>query len=133
MTTTNQNASIRRGDTASLDVTLTDSAGEPYTPGVGAELKYRIARNWHTPENEALVLKALGQGISVANSIATIEISETDSDLDPGIYYHELKIIHSPDVSTAMTGTVIIRKALRMDAVALQAAPLESGAPEATP
>jgi hypothetical protein len=130
MTTTNQNAFIRRGDTASIDVTLTDAAGEPYdVNGIGGELKYRIARNWHTPENEALVLKSLGNGITAAGNIATVEISEADSDLDPGVYYHELKIIKTPDVSTAMTGTVIIRKALKMS-VPLEAANLASGAPE---
>lgn len=133
MTTTNQNAFIRRGDTASIDVALTDAYGAPYDPGIGGELKYRISRNWHTPENEALVLKSLSDGITVDGTTATIEITEEDSDLAPGVYYHELKIIKSPDVSTTMTGNVIIKKALKMDAVALQAAPLEGGAPEGTP
>lgn len=114
MTISNQNASIYRGDTAMLAVTLTTEDGAPYSPGIGATLKYRISRDWHTPEAEALVSKTVGSGITVNGSIATINLLETDTDLEPGVYHHELKVILAPDVSTAMTGTVLIRKAMNM-------------------
>lgn len=116
MTITNQNAKVYRGDTALFDVTLTMADGAPYNPDIGAELKYRISRDWHTPEADALVSKSLGSGITVAGNIATVELLETDTDLEPGIYHHELKIVLAPDVTTAMTGSVIIRKAMNMAA-----------------
>lgn len=116
MTVTNQNASIYRGDTAALLVTLTMANGTPYDPEIGAELKYRISRDWHTPEADNLVSKGLGTGITVVGNLATIDLLETDTDLDPGVYHHELKIIDpvAVDVATAMTGTVVIKRAMNM-------------------
>lgn len=114
MTITNQNAMIYRGDTALLEVTLTTADGTPYNPGIGGELKYRLSRDWHTPEADALVSKSLGSGITVVDNVATISLDEDDTDLDPGIYHHELKIVLAPDVTTAMVGTVVIKKAMNM-------------------
>jgi hypothetical protein len=116
MTIPNQNAIVYRANTAQLLITLTMADGTPYNPAIDAEIKYRIARNWHTPEADALVSKsnAVGEGITVAGQIATIELSATDTDLEPGLYHHELKIIKAPDISTSMTGTVVVRKAMKM-------------------
>lgn len=114
MTIQNQNAEAYRGNTAQFKVTLTMEDGSPYNPAIDATIKYRISRNWHTPEAEALVSKsnAVGGGITIAGAIATIDLTGSDTDLEPGLYHHELKIVKSPDISTAMTGTVIIRKAM---------------------
>jgi hypothetical protein len=129
MTQVNQNAKVYRGDSALFQVTLTTEDGGDYVYAPGDELNYRIARNAHSPENESLVMKSLGNGLTILDSVASIDLTTEDTDLEPGLYYHELKIIDPPtERSTAMTGTVIIKPSLRM-AVPLQAAPFESGAP----
>jgi hypothetical protein len=116
MTITNQNVKIYRGNSATLNVTLETAEGGAYVPAPGDEVKYRLSRNATSPEAEALVSKDLVSGITILASVATIELSSDNTDLEPGIYYHELKIIDPPsDVSTAMVGTVIIKPALNMD------------------
>ena len=129
MTITNQNAKIYRGDSAILEVTLNTEDGGNYVVAPGDALKYRIARNAHSPENEAFVVKELDQGLTVLNSIATINLTSEDTDLEPGLYHHELKIIDPPiERATVMVGTVVIKASLRM-AVPLQAMGLDSGTP----
>jgi hypothetical protein len=131
MTVTNQNAVIYRGNTAILQVTLTDSDGDPYAPGGGAVVRYRISRNWYDMEEAALVVKGLGTGITILAGVATIDITAEETELEPGLYYHELKITDGPDVSTSMVGTVIVKKSLTMvpTQVQLQALTLSTGAP----
>lgn len=115
MTITNQNVKIYRRDSARLTVTLTTSEDAPYAPAPGDEVRYRLARNASSIEAESLVSKSLVSGITILAGVATIDLSETDTDLTPGIYYHELKIIDPPsDRATAMVGTVIIKPSLKM-------------------
>lgn len=116
MTITNQNVKIYRRDSARLTVTLTTAEDVPYEPAPGDEVCYRLARNATTPEADALVSKSLVSGITILAGVATIDLSEDDTDLEPGLYYHELKIIDPPsDRSTAMIGTVVIKPSLNMD------------------
>jgi hypothetical protein len=118
MTITNQNVKIYRGNNAQLKVTLTTAEGDEYAPSPGDEVKYRLTRNAHSPEEESFISKELDAGITIAGGIATIELSPTETDLDPGIYYHELKIVDPPlEKSTGMVGTVVIKPSLRMEAV----------------
>jgi hypothetical protein len=115
MTIQNQNVKIYRGDSAQLKVTLSTAAGDPYTPAPGDEVKYRISRNSDSPLAEFFVSKELNAGITILASIATIDLTITDTDLEPGLYYHELKIVDPPsERATAMIGTVIIKPALDM-------------------
>lgn len=115
MTVTNQNASIYRGDTALLSIELTAADGQPFVLDPSDTVKYRVARNWYAAEEEALISKDLADGITFTDNVAAIEITSTDSNLFPGLYYHELKVeTTDPDRSTAMVGTFIVRKALRM-------------------
>ncbi len=112
MTITNQNMKIYRGNNAQVKVTLTTAEGDVYTPAPGDEIYYRILRNAHSPQDEAFVTKLLSDAsITVLAGVATIEITQEETaELEPGIYYHELKIDDPPlERTTAMTGTVIVR------------------------
>lgn len=130
MTITNQDVKVYRRDTAQLNVTLRTADGSLYAPTINAQIKYRIARNSHTPEADSLVSKSLNNGLTVLNSIATIELSEADTDLEPGLYHHELKIVDGLDRSTAMTGIVKIKQSLDMDTnIPLQAANFSNSGP----
>jgi hypothetical protein len=115
MTITNQNVIIYRGDSAVLEIDLTMADGTPYDPESATIFKYRLSRNAHTPEADATISKEEGDGITIADNTASVELSPTDTDLPPGLYYHELKAIDEPDdVSTMMTGTVVIKRSLNM-------------------
>lgn len=119
MTITNQNAKIYRGDNAQLQVTLTTSSGDEYTPAPGDEVKYRISRNASSPEDEAFVRKELDDGITILDGVATIELTKEDTAaLEPGLYHHEVKITDPPlERATVMVGTVIVKAALNMEPV----------------
>lgn len=118
MTISNQNVKIYRGNNAQLKVTLTTADGDAYTPAPGDEVKYRLSRNSHSPEDEAFVTKELNAGITILAGVATIELSQTDTDLEPGLYYHEVKVVDPPlERTTAMVGTVVIKSSLNMDLI----------------
>lgn len=116
MTITNQNAKIYRGDNAQIKVTLETAEGDVYTPAPGDEVKYRIARNAHSPDSEAFVIKELDDGLTILAGVATIEItSEETALMEPGLYHHQIKIVDPPlERSTVMTGTVIVKAAMPM-------------------
>ena len=112
----NQNVIIYRGDNAQLKVTLLTATGDVYVAAPGDEVKYRLSRNSDSPVAEYFITKELGSGITILAGVATIEITAAQTRaLEPGLYYHELKIVDPPlEVATAMIGTVIIRPALGM-------------------
>jgi len=114
VTITNQDVKIYRGDTATLFVTLTQADGSPFDPTVSVEIRWRMARNWHTPESEALVRKQLGEGIELTAGGVNIDLEAADTDVFPGIYYHELKVWDVGDVMTAMTGAMVIKPSVQM-------------------
>lgn len=110
----NQNVKVYRANSASLVIAVVQADGTPYDPTLGAEVFYRMARTSYSPESEALVKKSLGNGITNETGGLTVVINPEDSDFDPGIYYHELRIWDSGDVSTAMVGAFIIKAGLPM-------------------
>ena len=115
MTITNQNIKLYRGDTAQVAVTLTQADGSPFDPSINAVLKWRLTDNAHSSEDEAHVRKELGEGITLAaGGVINILLTAADTDLDPGLYYHELKIFDEGDVATAMTGFLVVRHALQL-------------------
>lgn len=111
MTITNQNVKIYRGNHAQIKVTLETAEGDVYTPAPGDLVRYRILRNAHSPQAEAFVTKDLDDGLTILAGVATIEITQTETQaMEPGLYYHEIKIDDPPlERSTVMTGTVVIK------------------------
>jgi hypothetical protein len=114
MTITNQNVDVFRGDTALLEISLTDANGDPFALTAGGTIKYRVANSAHASEDEALIRKELGSGIDLISGVAEVSLLTDDTDLDPQSYYHELKIYDQGDVATAMTGNFQVRQALSM-------------------
>lgn len=112
MTKRNQNIKVCRGDSASVVVDVTQADGTEYDPTINAQMRYRVARTSHATDNEALVRKSLGSGIvSSPTGHVTITLNPEDTDFEPGIYYHELKVHDGVDVATAMQGAFVVRKA----------------------
>lgn len=117
MTVKNQNVKINQGDTVTLFVALTQADGTPFDPTINAVIKWRLLRNAYDDVSEALVKKDLGSGIvTVTSPIKGVNISldVVDTNLPVRFYYHELKIFDVGDVTTAMTGLVIIKRAVQM-------------------
>jgi hypothetical protein len=114
MTVTNQDASIYRGDSAKIFVAVTAADGTPLDQTVDATYQYRMSPTSHTPDVDCLIKKELGAGLSLATGGVNVALSSIDTDQPPGIYYHELKVYNAGDVSTAMVGAFIIRKALQL-------------------
>lgn len=117
MTVKNQNVKINQGDTVTLFVALTQADGTPFDPSLNAVIKWRLLRNAYDGVSEALVKKDLGSGIvTVTTPVKGVNISlnVTDTNLPVRFYYHELKIWDVNDVTTAMTGLVIIKRAVQM-------------------
>jgi hypothetical protein len=112
MTIANQDVEIHRGDSALLEISLTDANGDPYVPQAGDSVIYRVAANSHIRQEDCLIEKDLDNGISVVNGIVAVALSPIDTNIRPRSYYHELKVIDGPDVATAMIGNFEIRHAL---------------------
>jgi len=118
MTITNQDLSLYRGDSAIVFVGLTDAVGDPFDPTTAAAIRYRVATSAHAVNSEALIQKDMDDGITAAEGGVNIVFTLYDTALPPATYYHELKVYDSSlgDVATAMTGSLIIRRALLMGA-----------------
>ncbi len=117
MTIKNQNVKINQGDTVTLFVALTQADGTPFDPTINAVMKWRCLRNAYDDVSEALVKKDLGAGITVVTAPikgVNIVLNVTDTNLPVRFYHHLLKIWDVGDVTTAMTGLVIIQRAVQM-------------------
>jgi hypothetical protein len=114
MTITNQDVDVYRGDSAELEITLTDVNGNPFVLPAGGTIKYRVAPTAHSSEDETLIRKELGVGIDLNTGVATVSLLSEDTELIPDSYYQELKIYDGTDIATAMTGNFQVRQALSM-------------------
>lgn len=114
MTITNQDVEIFRGDSALLQVTLTDVNGALLVLSAGGTIKYRMSDNSHSGDDRVHIRKELGNGILLVNGVASVALLSEETDLSPDLYYHELKVYDGGDVATAMTGSFNIRQALRL-------------------
>lgn len=117
MTIRNQDVKVNRCDSAVLFIALTQSDGTPFDPTSNAVFKWRMVDTSHTPEAEAHIRKDISSGITVVTSPVkgvNVALTKDDTDFPPGIYYHELKVWDTNDVSTTTSGAFIIRRAIKM-------------------
>ena len=114
MTVRNQNVKVYRGNSASLSIAVTQADGTPYDPSMNAQFRYRMAKTSHALDGESLARKSLGDGIANVAGGVTITIDPADTDFNPGVYYHELRVEDGADVSTAMIGAFVIKPAVQM-------------------
>jgi hypothetical protein len=136
MTVTNQNFKVFRGNTHSLDIALTQADGTPYDPTLNAVLRWRLTTSAHAKEEDAIIRKSTGNGITVAGNVATIVLATEDTDIDPGLYYHELRVWEGADIMTTMIGNAVVRRAVQMGdnvAPAAKQAIIERKVPTRTP
>lgn len=129
MTKVNQDFTIRRGESRTIFVDVDQVNGQPFNP-TGATFQWwaaKSAASLATGDGVFIKKGSVGSGLSgvtVANNEQSqpigvnIELEKDDTkNLSPNYYYHELKVFLSDgDVSTAMTGTMIVKSALDMSA-----------------
>jgi hypothetical protein len=111
-----RNFDLFRKNTKTLNVTVLNAAGTAVNL-TGAAIKWWLSKNPHSSGDDVLILKEIGEGISIVSAVAgTIEIvlGSADTDLPPGLYYHELKIFSGSSETTSMRGIVYMRSALNM-------------------
>jgi hypothetical protein len=98
------------GDSRIVRIAVKDEAGAPVDI-TGSTLKWLLSRSM---TGEALVEKATGDGIELQNPAAgtfgvTLEPADTE-DLEDGIYYHEAEMTLDGDISTVVSGPVLIER-----------------------
>ena len=117
MTIRNQDVKVNRGDSVTLFIASTQADGTPFDPTINAVMKWRMVDTSHDLDADAWIRKDLGSGITVVNAPikgVNIDLSKEDTNLQPGIYYHELKVWDVNDVTTTTSGAFIIRRAVIM-------------------
>lgn len=117
MTIRNQDVKINRGDSYALFIELTQADGTSFDPTLNVVMKWRMLATSHDLDEDALIRKDLGSGITIVTTPvhgAIIDLSATDTNLPPGIYYHEFKVWDGEDVTTTTTGAFIVRRAIIM-------------------
>lgn len=116
LTQDNQNFSMRRGESRLIFIDLDVSDGSPFNPA-NADIVWWVAKSPFSiddvdPEkSEILIKKGLGTGITVVTNGINIELEPADThDLQPGYYYHELKVfLQYGGISSAVNGTIRLR------------------------
>ena len=115
MTDTNQNIDVYRGDSGIIHVDLTNEDGSAFDATAPTlNITWLVARTSHAFETEALIAKTLGGGITApAGGGIDIALSADDTDLDPSLYYHQLRVKSGSEVTMAMVGIMRVRYSLR--------------------
>jgi len=75
MTIANQDVKIYRGNTTVLAVAVTMADGTAFDPSLQVAIRWRLARNWHSPDTEVLVRKQLGAGIELITGGVAITLA----------------------------------------------------------
>jgi hypothetical protein len=99
------NQTIFAGDTEVLNLTILD---EGETKDVtGATLRYVVAK---APGGTPLIDIDELDPFDALDGLFQIVLLPTDTDLAPGVYYHEAELTESGGViSTALTGRLVVR------------------------
>jgi hypothetical protein len=105
---------IRRGDTATFTIALTDSEGAPLDL-TGLELTFTAKSRLHDADEDALVVKTVGEGIEVdedpTTGIATLTILPEDT-LDFVDAYRlvwDLQVDNGAgEIRTPLTGRLVV-------------------------
>jgi hypothetical protein len=116
-----QNLFLYRGDTKLLTILVKDLAGSIFD-FTDAWAKWWLTRNPDSIGDDVLITKstAVGGGMVIltpaTGGLVQVQLDEHDTDLDTGLYYHELKVWKGTDIATSMRGTVYMRATLSMPA-----------------
>jgi hypothetical protein len=112
MAFTNQIIDLYQGDSQVEFVDLDTALGTPFDASVaGIEIEWRMMTS---PHGDTLIRKALSEGgIAAVTGGVNINLTPTDTNVRARNYYHAMRVFDAldGDVTTVMTGTVVVRRA----------------------
>ncbi len=106
----NQNIVHKAGDSLQIVLPVKDQVGAAI-PLAGATVRWWIGMTKFATGDQIMVKKSsLGQGVAVADAVATISLLPADTDsMASGTYYHEAEVAFADgSVATVTTGAFII-------------------------
>jgi len=109
----NQNFQLFRAEAKVLRVTMTG-----YDLAAATGIEWRCCWSPYSADaaDETFVKKTKTAGIAIVGADLEITLASADTAaLQPGIYYHELKVTDAAGVKVAMTGNAVIRMSLNME------------------
>ena len=116
MSNPNQNFSLYRGESKTIFCELNQADGSDFNTA-GSNMEWWLAKTWHSLEYDdgVILKKSLGGGLTVVTGGVDISLAANETMVDPGLYYHELKLfLPGGGVSSAMLGTAVIHPAFDM-------------------
>lgn len=114
-----QNFTLYRGDSKTLIIQCRDATGAVFDL-TDSTIKWWLARNPYSVGEDVLIAKssAANDGIIIrvpaTSGVIEVALNERDTDLEPGLFYHELKTFLNDAIATSMRGTVYVRDTLNM-------------------
>jgi hypothetical protein len=122
---TNQNFTMYRGESQIIFIEVDTSSGGSFDPA-GSTFQWWVARSPYSIANDdgVLIKKSTTVGnIDLVTKGVNVTIDAADTvNMQPNIYYHELKILlPGGGVSVATVGNMILRPALDMSSSKLGA------------
>lgn len=102
LTIENNNIHLTRGDSASFELEVTDSEGNPYTPKTGDEFIFNVKIN-------DMVIPLILTKKFDSNMEMTIT-SEESTKLNFGTYLYDIKLVNNNVVDTFILGNLIIEE-----------------------
>lgn len=96
---TDDNITLTRGDTATLDVSITNSDGTPYTMTGADKILFSIKRIYTQPD--VLVEKE--------SATPSISLSSADTDsLSFGVYHYDIVLFHDDKIDTIIADKTFV-------------------------
>jgi len=111
----NQNFQLFRAEAKVLQIAMPG-----YDLVALTEFEWRLCWSPYSADiaDETFVKKTTAAGIAVAGANLEITLASADTAaLQPGIYYHELKVTDAAEVKVVMTGNAVIRMSLNMEGI----------------
>lgn len=111
------NLIITRGDDETLSIAVTDRDTGDAVDLTGATLRFMVKRRRSDGDDDALVDKSTGAGITIespsTDGLATVTVEDSDTDdVEPGRAFWELQGILAGEVKTLAAGRITIRRDL---------------------
>lgn len=101
----NQNITLTRGDTLTIELTLTDISGEPYSPEEGDSIRFAVSTGYLGQDYYKLHFET---SIPTETLTFTMPAAET-SKLDYSEYNYDIELTHTDGcVDTVISGKLII-------------------------
>lgn len=98
---------IIRGDDVSVRLTFTD-ADDAVISLVGATVFFTVKKKLDTVDADADISKTITSHTDAAGGITTADLTNDDTDLEPGTYYYDIQIKKSGRIQSTRYGVFTV-------------------------